>query len=92
LGIGDRRDFEKWQNRLDRHGITYSTVELPELCILVLRDPDNSCPNSLGARDRRAEHCRSVVGATTSTAVRPRPGICDRALSTRPSPRTDCRR
>jgi glyoxylase I family protein len=41
LGVGDRGELDEWQRRLDREGISYSVTELPELAVLVFRDPDD---------------------------------------------------
>jgi glyoxylase I family protein len=41
FGVGDRDELERWKAQLDRREIPYSMTELPELSIVVFRDPDN---------------------------------------------------
>jgi glyoxylase I family protein len=40
FGVGDRSGLEAWRQRLDNQNINCSITELPELSVLVLRDPD----------------------------------------------------
>ena len=51
FGVGDRAALEAWRQRLDDQNVNYSITELPELSVLVLRDPDNI----------QLELCTSVV-------------------------------
>ena len=41
LGVRDRDELAAWQTRLEAVGIRCSRTDLPELAILVFRDPDN---------------------------------------------------
>jgi len=41
LGVVGESDLDAWQQRLERAGIECNRAELPELSIVVFRDPDN---------------------------------------------------
>jgi catechol 2,3-dioxygenase-like lactoylglutathione lyase family enzyme len=56
LGVADDSALAAWQARLEDAGINCSHTDLPELLILVFRDPDNiqielSTPLRPGTRD-----------------------------------------
>jgi catechol 2,3-dioxygenase-like lactoylglutathione lyase family enzyme len=41
LGVADEHALSAWQARLEGAGISCNRTDLPELSILVMRDPDN---------------------------------------------------
>ena len=41
LLVADKSDLGEWHRRLEGEGITCNRTDLPELSILVFRDPDN---------------------------------------------------
>ncbi len=41
LRVADKSDLGEWHRRLEGEGITCDRTDLPELSILVFRDPDN---------------------------------------------------
>jgi catechol 2,3-dioxygenase-like lactoylglutathione lyase family enzyme len=41
LGVTDESDLGEWQDRLEDAGVLCGRTDLPELSILVFRDPDN---------------------------------------------------
>ena len=41
LRVADESDLSEWHRRLAGEGITCNRTDLPELSILVFRDPDN---------------------------------------------------
>jgi glyoxylase I family protein len=55
--VGDRESLQQWQEHLGRLGIECTVTHLPELSILVMRDPDNI----------QIELCTRNVEATSSS-------------------------
>ena len=55
--VGDQASLTGWRRRLDRLNVPYSVTDLPELSILVLRDPDNI----------QVELCTDVVATRRSS-------------------------
>lgn len=41
FNVGDAETLEAWQGHLQTRGVTFKVTTLPELTILVMRDPDN---------------------------------------------------
>ena len=57
LGVGGQASLAAWRRRLDLLDIEYSVTDLPEISILVLRDPDNI----------QLELCTDVVASERSS-------------------------
>ena len=56
FNVGDADSLEEWQAHLRAHGVAFTVTALPELTILVMRDPDNI----------QLELCTTIVGPQSS--------------------------
>ena len=65
LRVADESDLGEWHRRLEGAGITCNRTDLPELSILVFRDPDNI----------QIELCTSINTALQGTSVDPVTGM-----------------
>ena len=55
--VGDTESLRQWQEQLERLGVACTVTHLPELSILVMRDPDNT----------QIELCTRIVEARSSS-------------------------